>query len=80
MNLKTESEKLLNLNKKRKYTEKNNQQSHRDVWNSNKRSRVYSIKVSEGEKENMAERGYDEIMAENFPNVEKYTNPQIQEA
>lgn len=28
----------------------------------------------------MAERGYDEIMAENFPNVEKYTNPQIQEA
>lgn len=25
-------------------------------------------------------KGYDEIMAENFPNVEKYTNPQIQEA
>lgn len=45
-----------------------------------KKSIVYVIGVSEEEKECDAEKECEEIMAENFPKLEKYINLQIQEA
>ena len=48
------------------------------MWDSNKRSSICIIKVSEGEKESRTERVYEEIMAENFLNVKKrykHTDP-----
>lgn len=45
------------------------------LWGNNKRSNIHIIRVPKGDKEGQwAERVFEEIMPENFPNLVKNTN------
>lgn len=56
-----------------------NEQMFRNVWNHNKSSNICVIGVPE-EKRVRLKKIFKEIMAENFPNLTKKINLQIQEA
>ena len=65
-------------NKKRM---KRNVDSLRDLWDNIKRNNIHIIGVSEGEeREKGAEKIFEEIIVENFPNMGKEIATQVQEA
>ena len=52
--------------------------SLRDLWDNIKCTNICIIGVSEGEdREKVVKNVFDEIMAENFPNVKKETDIQV---
>ena len=58
-----------------------NEDSLRDLWDNMKFTNIHIIGIPEGEeREKEVENVFDEIMAENFPNLKKETNVQVQEA
>ena len=60
---------------------KRNQDSLRDLWDNNKSDNIHIIGVSEGEeREKGPEKTFAEIIAENYPNVEKEIVNQVQKA
>ena len=53
----------------------------RDLWDNIKCSNIHIIGVSEGEeREKGAENIFEEVIAENFPNLGKETVTKVQEA
>lgn len=58
---------------------KKREESPRDLQNTIKKPNIYIIKISEKEWEKGTESLYEEIMAENFINLRKKKNIQIQE-
>ena len=58
---------------------KRNEDSLRDIWNNIKHTNIRIIGVPEGV-EKGPEKIFEEIIAKNFPNMEKETVTQIQEA
>jgi len=54
--------------------------SLRDLWENIKHTNIQIIGVPEEEKENEYEKNFEEIIVENFPNVEKEVVNQVQEA
>ena len=60
---------------------KNNEDSIRDLWDNIKHTNIRIIGVPEGEeREKRMENLFEEIMAENFPNLAQETDIQVQEA
>ena len=60
---------------------KRNEDSLRDLWDNIKRTNICIIGVPEGKgREKGPEKIFEEIRAENFPNVGKETASQVQEA
>ena len=59
---------------------KRNEDSLRDLWDNIKRTNIQIIGVPEEEKEKGYENIFEEIMFENFPNMEKEILDQVQEA
>ena len=58
-----------------------NEDSLRDLWDNIKRNNVHIIGVPEGEeREKGPEKIFEEIIVENFPNVGKEIDTQVQEA
>ena len=59
---------------------KRNEDSLRDIWNNIKCNNIYIIGVPEGEeKEKGPEKIFEDIIADNFPNMRKETLTQVQE-
>jgi len=54
--------------------------SLRDLWENIKHTNIQIIGVPEEEKEKEYEKNFEEIIVENFPNVEKEVVNQVQEA
>ena len=54
--------------------------SLRDLWDNIKRTKIRMIGVQEEEKKNGTEKIFEEITAENFPNMGKEIVNQVQEA
>ena len=72
--------KLPKLKRKKKRIRKN-EDSLRDFWDSNKHTNICIAGVPEGEeREKGAENLVEELTAENFPDLEKETDIQVQEA
>ena len=60
---------------------KRNENSLRDHWDNIKCTNIHILGVPEGEeREKQPEKIFEEIMAENIPNMEKGTVIQVQEA
>ena len=60
---------------------KKNEDSLRDLWENIKHTNIHIVGVPEGEETNKgAEKLFKEIKAENFPNLKKETDIQVQEA
>ena len=60
---------------------KKNESNIRGIWDNVKRANLCIIGISEGEeREKRIENVFEEITAENFPNLKKETDIQIQEA
>ncbi len=60
---------------------KNNENSIRDLWDNIKRPNLRIIGVPEGEERSKGiEKVFEEIMTENFPNLKKESDIQVQEA
>ena len=59
---------------------KRNKDSLRGLWNNIKCTNSHIIGVSEEERENNPEKIFEEIIAENFPNMGKEIVSQVQEA
>ena len=59
---------------------KRNKDSLRGLWNNIKCTNIHIIGVSEEERENNPEKIFEEIIAENFPNMGKEIVSQVQEA
>ena len=59
---------------------KGNEDSLRDLWHNTKYTNIHIIGVPEEEREKGAENVFENIIAENFPNLGKETVTQIQEA
>ena len=60
---------------------KRNEDSQRDLWDNIKCNNVHMIGVPEGEeREKGPEKIFEEIIAENFPNMGKEVATQVQEA
>lgn len=81
--MKTEQQKLPTLNNREKtdWGGGSNEQSLRDLYDSNKTCSTHVIKLSEGEERlNRDEKVFQERKAENTPNLVKDTSLQIQEA
>ena len=53
--------------------------SLRNLWNNIKRSNIRIIGVPEEEKKKVYEKVFEEIIVENFPNMEKKIVNQLQE-
>uniref|UniRef100_A0A8D1QKZ3 L1 transposable element RRM domain-containing protein n=1 Tax=Sus scrofa TaxID=9823 RepID=A0A8D1QKZ3_PIG len=67
--------------KKREKRLKRNQESLQELWDNVKCTNVCTIRVPEGEeREKGTEKIFHEIIAENFPNMEKESLTQTQEA
>uniref|UniRef100_A0A8C3W542 L1 transposable element RRM domain-containing protein n=1 Tax=Catagonus wagneri TaxID=51154 RepID=A0A8C3W542_9CETA len=72
---------ITNAEEKRDKRLKENEQSLRELWDNVKRTNIRIIGVSEGEeREKGTEKIFEEIIAENFPNMGKEPLTQIQEA
>ena len=62
-------------------TEKRNEDTLRDLWNNIKHTNIHTIWVpEEEEKEKGSEKIFEEIIAENIPNMGKEIVNQVQEA
>ena len=60
---------------------KRNKDSLRDLWDNIKCTNIRSIGIPEGEeKEKGPEKIFEDIIAENFPNIRKEKLTQVQEA
>jgi len=60
---------------------KESEQSPRDQWDTTKETNIYIVEVSEKEeREKDVEKVCEEIMTENFSNLMKHMNINIQEA
>ena len=59
---------------------KRNKDSLRELWNNIKCTNIRIIGVSEEERENNPEKIFEEIIAENFPNIGKEIVSQVQQA
>ena len=59
---------------------KRNENSLRDLWDNIKRTNIRIIGVPEEEKKKGYEKIFEEIIVENFPNMEKEIVSQVQEA
>ena len=60
---------------------KENENSLRELWDNIKHTNIHIIGVPEGgERDKGAENLFEEIIAENFPNLRKETDIQVQEA
>ena len=60
---------------------KRNEESLRDLWDNIKHTNIHIIRDPEGEeREKGPEKIYEEIIAENFPNMGKEIINQVQEA
>ena len=60
---------------------KNNEDSLRELWDNIKCTNIHTIGIPEGEERDKgAENLFKETMAENFPNLRKEIDIQIQEA
>ena len=59
---------------------KTNEESLRDLWDNVKRTNIRIIQVPEREEEKGTEKIFEEIIAENFPNMGKEPLTQIHEA
>ena len=60
---------------------KESEQSPRDQWDTTKETNIYIVEVSEKEeREKDVEKVFEEIMTENFSNLMKHMNINIQEA
>ena len=68
-------------NRKEKKRLKTNEESLRKLWDNVKHTNIHIIGVPEGEgREKETEKIFQEIIAENFPNMGKESLTQIQEA
>ena len=65
---------------KREKRLKTNEESLRELWNNVKHTNIHIIGVPEEEREKGTEKIFQEIIAENFPNMGKEPLTQIQEA
>ena len=66
---------------KKKKKEEEEEESLRDLWNNFKHTNIHIIGVPEGEeREKGPEKIFEEIIAENFPNMGKEIVNQVQEA
>ena len=57
-----------------------NEDSLKHLWDNIKRNNIHIIGVSEGEREKGPEKIFEEVIAENCPNMGKETVTQVQEA
>ena len=74
-------EEITDAEQKREKRLKTNEESLRELWDNVKRTNIHIIGVSEGEeREKETEKIFQEIIAENFPNMGKEPPTQIQEA
>ena len=81
MNWRMEWRKLLLKIKIQKKRMKRNEDSLRNLWNNIKCTNIHIIGVPEGEeREKGPEKIFEEIIAENFPNMGKEIVNQVQEA
>ena len=72
---------ITNAEQKREKRLKTNEESLRDLWDKVKHTNIHIIGVPEGEeREKGTEKIFQEIIAENFPNMGKESLTQIQEA
>ena len=72
---------IMDAEKKREKRLKRNEESLRELWDNIKFTNIPIIGVPEGEeREKETEKIFQEIIAENFPNTEKKSLIQIQEA
>ena len=72
--------KTTNQNNKKKKRIQNNEDSISSLWDNFKRSNIHIIGVSEGEeKEQEIGNLFEKIMKENFPNLVKEIDMQVQE-
>ena len=71
----------MNVEQKREKRLKTNEKSLRELWENVKHTNIHIIGVPEGEdREKETEKIFQEIIAENFPNMGKEPLTQIQEA
>ena len=59
---------------------KRTEDSLRDLWDNIKHTNIQIIGVPEEEKKKLYEKNFEEIIVENFPNMEKEIVNQVQEA
>ena len=78
MNLEREQNTLSKLATKRKWTERENEQSLRDLWNYKKRSRICVTGVPENSRMRVDGK-IQELMPENFPDLARNINLQNEE-
>ena len=72
---------IMDVEQKREKRLKRNEESLRELWDNVKRTNIHIIGVPEGEeREKETEKIFQEIIAENFPNMGKESFTQIQEA
>ena len=72
---------IMDAEQKREKRLKTNEESLRELWDNVKRTNIRIIGVPEGEeREKGTEKIFQEIIAENFPNMGKEPLTQIQEA
>ena len=72
---------MTDAEQKREKGLKTNEESLRELWDNVKLTNIHSIGVPEGEeREKGTEKIFQEIIAENFPNMGKEPLTQIQEA
>ena len=72
---------IMDAEQKREKRLKTNEESLRELWDNVKRTGIHIIGVPEGEeREKGTEKIFQEIIAENFPNMGKEPLTQIQEA
>ena len=59
---------------------KRTEDSLRDLWDNIKCTNIQIIGIPEEEKKKLFEKNFEEIIVENFPNMEKEVASQVQEA
>ena len=78
MTWRTEWWKSLNHNSRQKTKRRKKESNIRDLWDNIKHANLCLIEIPE-EEEKRIENVFEEILAENFPNLYKETDIQIQE-
>ena len=74
-------EEITQAEQKREKGIRQNENSVRELWDNIKHTNIHIIGVPEGEERDKgAENLFEEIIAENFPNLRKETDIQVQEA
>ena len=71
---------MMDVEQKREKRLKTNEERLRELWDNIKRTNICIIGVPEEEREKGTEKIFQEIIAENFPNMGKESLTQIQEA